>query len=89
MSKNNKVNSVCNESFSYYTIDKQIECELCNTKLALSFKQNNKVYNLLDFLKSNYKQYIILYCSQTARDKRNKPNILCFDTFNCDKKNEI
>lgn len=89
MSKNNKVNSVCNESFSYYTIDKQIECELCKTKLALSFKQNNKVYNLLDFLKSNYKQYMILECIQTSSDKRKKPNIRCFYTVNLYKKNEI
>lgn len=89
MSKNNKVNAVCNESYSYYTIDKQLECELCKTKLSLSFKQNNKIYNLLDFLKSNYKQYIILESLQTASDKRKKPNIRCFYTINLFKKNEI
>jgi hypothetical protein len=53
------VKSMFNEFCISYSL-KQIECELCKTILPDYVKIRNKLHEIWDFIKPNYKSYISL-----------------------------
>jgi RING-variant domain/FHA domain len=51
--------NVSNSACITYTL-KQIECELCKAILPDALKHENQVYDIWDFIKPNFKNYLVL-----------------------------
>jgi hypothetical protein len=71
---------------SAYFIKKNFDCELCKKTIPDIIKQKNQVFNILDFLKSDYKNYIILESYLSTTDRRNYPTARQFYTLKLDDK---
>eukprot|EP00340_Litonotus_pictus_P010907 CAMPEP_0170539480 /NCGR_PEP_ID=MMETSP0209-20121228/103959_1 /TAXON_ID=665100 ORGANISM="Litonotus pictus, Strain P1" /NCGR_SAMPLE_ID=MMETSP0209 /ASSEMBLY_ACC=CAM_ASM_000301 /LENGTH=471 /DNA_ID=CAMNT_0010841421 /DNA_START=18 /DNA_END=1430 /DNA_ORIENTATION=+ len=73
-------------SASGYFLKTSLDCELCKKSIPDRIKQKEKVFNILDFLNSGYKEYIIFESFLSSNDRRNFPQARQFYTINIENK---
>lgn len=85
-SRSSNIKKTSNTYYTSYFLKNQLDCELCKKPIPDKIKQKNKIFNILEFLNSNYKNYIILESLLNGNDRRNYPNSRQFYALKLDEK---